>query len=112
MYAGIVLALLFLLPLGSTGVELLRSTDHFIPALLLKWLVFWGAGIRLLMAGSSQVFRPRYTANLLGLQHDDAIMPIRELGFANTAMGVIGTMSLFLWTWRFPAAVMAVLFYG
>lgn len=111
MYTTIVLVLLFVLPLGSTAVELLRSTDHFLPALLLKWFVFWGVGVRLLMAGVSQMTRPRYTAQLLGLEGDDTL-PIRELGFANTAMGLVGSLSLALWTWRFPVAVMGVVFYG
>lgn len=112
MYTVIVLVLLFVLPLGSTGIELLRSTDHFLPALLLKWFVFWGVGVRLLMAGVSQMTRPRYTADLLGLKGDDTLFPIRELGFANTAMGLVGSLSLALWTWRFPVAVMGVVFYG
>lgn len=112
MYTLIVLSLLFILPAGCAAVQHLQSAEHFLPALLNKWFIFWGAGIRLLMAGGSQVFRPRYTANLLGLQGDDVQMPIRELGFANLAIGVAGALSVVLWSWRFPVGVIAIVFYG
>jgi hypothetical protein len=116
MYTIAILALLFVLPLASTGLDILRAaapaTSYYLPAVLLKWFVFWGVGVRLLAAGYSRMTQPRRTADLLGLKHDDALFPIRELGFANTAMGLVGAMSVLFWTFRLPSGVMGAVFYG
>ncbi|MOA50332.1 hypothetical protein D3C78_1733370 [compost metagenome] len=64
-------------------------------ALVAKWFVFWSVGWRLLLAGFKQIVQPRYTANvILGLKTDEALILVRELGFANVAMGVLGVLSL------------------
>ena len=114
MYRTTVLSLLFLLPILSTAIQWFMPgpEPYVLPALALKWFVFWGVGVRLLLAGFSQWLRPQNTAQLLGLQHEDALFPIRELGFANIALGVLGTVSVMVWSWRFPAAVAGVVFYG
>jgi hypothetical protein len=68
------------------------------------WWVFWGVGIRLLSAGISQIFRPRFTSkNILGIDAPEADQLVQELGFANTAMGLAAVFSSF-WTGWAPAA--------
>jgi hypothetical protein len=37
---------------------------------------------------------------------------VRELGFANTAIGSIGIASLFFRDWEFPIAVVGIIFYA
>jgi hypothetical protein len=78
-----------------------------------KWFVFWMVGIRLLAAGLRQITQPEYTARtILKLTGNDALVVIRELGFANVAMGVLGTTSLLFADWRSAAAVVGGAFYG
>ncbi len=113
MYRLTVLALLFILPIVSTAIQWFMPgpEPYLLPALALKWFVFWGVGVRLLLAGFSQWLQPQNTARILGLQHEDALFPIRELGFANIALGVLGAVSVMVWSWRFPAAVAGLIFY-
>ncbi|HVO62511.1 MAG TPA: DUF6790 family protein [Terriglobales bacterium] len=111
MYAVSVLALLLLLPLAAVGIELSRPHDVSLLSICLRWFVFWGVGVRLLTAGVSQIIRPRYTAEtILGLKGADAQFVVRELGFANTAMGVVGCLSLGLQSWQIPAGVAGAIF--
>ncbi len=89
------------------------STGAAIPLLPIKWLVFWAVGGRLFSAGIRQVTNPRYTAEIiLGLKTREPWIVVRELGFANIAIGTIGLTSLAFSTWRAPAAVAGSLFYG
>jgi len=69
--------------------------------------------LRLLLAGIRQILQPRYTAEtILGIKGDDALLLVRELGFGNLAIGVVGTLSLFFAGWVVPAALVGGLFYG
>ena len=64
-------------------------------------------GVRLFLAGVRQTLQPRYTAStLLGIKGEESLVLVRELGFANLAMGVIGILSLPLPGWV-PAASFA-----
>jgi len=112
MYVASVLALLLLLPVASVGIELSRPHEASLLSSCLHWFVFWGVGIRLLTAGFSQIIRPRYTAEtILGLKGEDAQFVVRELGFSNTAMGVVGCLSGVWKSWQIPAAVAGAIFY-
>jgi hypothetical protein len=112
MYVVIVVSFAIVLPVVSV------LTDHFstgtaIPLLLAKWLVFWAVGGRLFSAGIRQVSNPRYTAEvILGLKTKEPWIVVRELGFANIAIGTIGLASLAFNAWRAPAAVAGCLYYG
>jgi hypothetical protein len=113
MYYSIVAALMFVLPLLSIGVEAMHAAVLLTAALVAKWFVFWSVGLRLLLAGLRQTFQPEYTAReILGLKGDESLVLVRELGFANIAMGAVGTISLFLPTWRLPGALAGGLFYA
>ena len=116
MYLAIVALLLFVLPLTSVGIALGRP-DHA-PALMLavQWFTFWGVGVRLFLAGLRRIRRPRYTAEtILGIdpsQSAGALFVVRELGFANLSLGMIGIVSVGAPGWR-PAAISAgMLFYA
>lgn len=117
MYVAVVYALMLVFPLLSIIVELLVS-DHgpvsmnLIMALIGKWLVFWAVGVRLVLAGLRQISQPSYTAGkLLGIKDPASHMLVRELGFANTSIGIIGIFSLFATSWTVPAAVAGCIFY-
>jgi hypothetical protein len=78
-----------------------------------KWFVFWDAGIRLSIAGVRQIFQPDYTAvTIFGIAEPGADAIVRELGFANVAMGVIALVSLANSGWLVPSALIGALYYG
>jgi hypothetical protein len=114
MYFLVVAALMFVLPLASIVIE--TSLGHHAvaePILVGKWFVFWAVGVRLLMAGLRQIVQPRYTAEtILGITDPDSILIVRELGFANTAIGIVATGSIFFPGWVLPAAAAGAVFYG
>jgi hypothetical protein len=114
MYLFIVLAFMFVLPLGSGALELfLFNEGAFGLGVFLRWFVFWSVGLRLLLAGLRQIFQPRYTAeDVLGIKGDQVLFMVRELGFANCAIGIIGTLSLMERSWVEPAALLGGVFYA
>jgi hypothetical protein len=114
MYFWVVGALMFVLPVTSTVLDTaLRHHGILDAATVGKWFVFWAVGLRLLLAGLRQIIQPRYTAEtILGIKNPDAILIVRELGFANTALGVIGVVSIFVPTWIFPTALAGAIFYA
>ena len=114
MYASLVIALMLVVPIGCTLYEVFH-TNHgmFSFGILVQWLVFWAVGVRVLLAGFRQILQPRYTAEVvLGIKGDDCKRVIRELGFANVAIGCIGAWSLFSEGWLLPAAIAGAVFYG
>jgi hypothetical protein len=118
MYVPMIMALMAVIPLASAVLQLL-SGDHavlnaaVIIPIIAKWYVFWAVGVRLFIAGLRQMLQPRYTAEtILGVKGDDALMLVRELGFANTALGSVGLASIFAPSWVLPVAVAAAIFYA
>lgn len=114
MYVAQVLLLMLVVPLGSMLVEsdFLMSRGAPWP-LVGKWFVFWGVGVRLTLAGARQALDPRYTAErILGLRTSEAWLVIRELGFANLAIGIVAVGSIHAAGWLTPAAVAGSVFYG
>jgi hypothetical protein len=106
--------LMFLLPVISCAFEF-ALCDTALPfvAILGKWLVFWGVGVRLLLAGFRQIAQPSFTAQkILGVTDERAFLLVRELGFANTALGIFGVASIFMPTWVIPAALVGAIFLG
>ena len=77
-----------------------------------KWFVFWSVGWRLLLAGVRQIAQPEYTAReILGLKSAESWTVVRELGFGNLALGIVGVLSLWLPSWQLAAALGGGLFY-
>ncbi|MGA3157258.1 MAG: DUF6790 family protein [Steroidobacteraceae bacterium] len=114
MYFWMVGALMFAFPVTSTLLDtLLKHHGVLTAATTAKWFVFWAVGLRLLLAGLRQIIQPRYTAEtILGIKDPDAMLVVRELGFANTAFGVIGVVSIATHTWILPTATAGAIFYG
>jgi hypothetical protein len=114
MNVPIVVALLFVFPIASIVIDVAVDQQAvFGAAVVGKWFVFWAVGVRLLLAGVRQILQPRYTAEtILGLKNLDSLILVRELGFANTAIGSIGVGSLFAPSWVLPAAIAGTIFYG
>jgi hypothetical protein len=118
MYIPMVVILMLILPLVSVLAELLIGT-HAAPhasdlmAAVAKWYVFWAMGVRLLLAGARQTLQPGYTARtILGLEGTECLVLVREIGFANLAMGSIAVLSLYLPGWVIPAALAGGIYYG
>lgn len=112
MYFLSVLVLMLLAPAGSIAWEHLHGTA---PLMLLvgKWFVFWSVGVRLTLAGLRQQIQPRFTSKeIFGIESDDALPIVRELGVANLATGVVGVLSLIRPGFVLPVAIAAVIFYG
>ncbi len=114
MYASMVVALMLVVPIGCTLYEVLHfNHGAFAFSILLKWLVFWAVGVRLLLAGGRQMLQPGYTATVvLGIKGDECRRVIRELGFGNAAIGSLGIGSLFADGWLLPAATAGAVLYG
>ncbi|MBS0317974.1 MAG: hypothetical protein JSR49_12690 [Proteobacteria bacterium] len=113
MYYAIVGAFMLLLPLLSIAVESLFFGAPPDAALIAKWFAFWAVGWRLLLAGFKQIAQPRYTAHeILGLKSDESLILVRELGFANVAIGLLGVLSLWVPSWRLAGAFAGAVFYG
>jgi hypothetical protein len=114
MYAFVVIALMFVAPIGCTIFEVFQSNQGaFAFSILLKWFVFWAVGVRLLLAGLRQIIQPRFTAEvILGLESAESRVLVRELGFATTAIGCIAAGSLMSSTWLMPAAIAGTVLYG
>jgi uncharacterized membrane protein HdeD (DUF308 family) len=82
-------------------------------AVLGRWFVFWAVGIRLLLAGLRQIFRPEFTARqIFAFDSDDALTIIQELGVANLGAGVVGLVSVFMPGFVLPASLGGAIFYG
>lgn len=69
-----------------------------------KWFCFWVIGFGGISVGLMQALNPAYTANLLKVYAGDMIV-IRELGCAQTGIGIIGLLSIRFHSFRKPAAI-------
>jgi hypothetical protein len=113
MYFVLVILLLFIFPLASAIIEAALSA-HAVSIVFLegRWFVFWAVGIRLFIAGR-QVIKPQFTAEEIFDIHDRRSFAIvRELGFANLSMWLLGICSFFRPGWIVPAALVGGLYYG
>ena len=113
MYGVVIGALTVVLPVASIVIEAILAPGAGITGLVGKWFAFWAVGIRLLLAGVSQVMRPAATAQgILGIRDAGAGIVVQELGFANLSIGLLGAASLLVSSWVVPAAIAGGLFLG
>jgi hypothetical protein len=114
MYLVSVVLLLLVLPVASIATEALRAQGTADVMLLVgKWFVFWAVGVRLIIAGVRQVVQPQFTAeSIFAIKDRAALAIVREIGFGNLAMGVLGLASLARPGWLVPAAIVGGLYYG
>ena len=113
MYFLVIALFMLILPLASIAAEhawLHTSSD--LVALTGKWFAFWGVGMRLGIAGLRQAFNPAFTAQDVFEIDDTRVHPIvRELGFANLALGLLGLLAL-IPHWTTPAALAGGVFFA
>ena len=110
MYFLLVSLLMGVLPLASIVGEAGLRPDLAVAG---KWFVFWMVGARLFVAGLRQILQPRYTAEkILGLPGEANRVVVRELGFANLALGIGGLGSLAAPSWTPPLALVGGIFYA
>jgi hypothetical protein len=82
-------------------------------SLIGKWFVFWGVGVRLMLAGLRQIANPAFTADaIFGIKEKAALTIVQELGFGNLSIGLLGVLALARTEWIVPAAITGGLFYG
>jgi hypothetical protein len=114
MYALAVGLFMLVLPLASIAVEIsIGSAGAGAVVVIARWFVFWGVGARLFVAGLRQIVQPRFTAEtILGLKGEDVLVVVRELGFANVALGSLGLASVIAHGWVMAAALVGTIFYG
>ena len=93
MYLYFILATEWVLPLLAIGVEYRRQTGP-LPEIVGKWFLFCGVGVRLSVAGLSQILNPGFTAAMLHLDAGAHVI-VQELGFTNLLLGGIALLSLF-----------------
>jgi hypothetical protein len=113
MYILIVALTMLILPIGS--ILLARGANPGAPLINLigLWFVVWGVGARLGIAGIRQILKPEFTArNIFNLSGDGALVIVRELGFANLAIGIVGLLAWRFPTFVLPAAIYATIFYA
>ena len=112
MYYIVVLGLMLVLPALSIAAELFFMQGAGFWTLFGKWFVFWGIGAPLGLAGVRQMLNPAFTAkDIFEIDDPAAGKIVQELGFANSAIGLIALLSLAWPAWVAPAAVAGGLFY-
>ena len=96
MYLAVVVLLMAVLPIASIVAEsILARGGADLLWLIGKWFVFWSVGVRLMLAGLRQVFNPAFTAEtIFGVKEKAALTIVRELGFGNLSIGLLGVLSL------------------
>jgi hypothetical protein len=113
MYIAVVALTMFVLPVVSIAIHhTLVPAASLIP-LVGRWFVFWGVGVRLVLAGVRQLLQPKFTAKeIFGSNSGDVLPLVRELGVANVSMAAVALLSLAIPTFILPAAISASIFYG
>jgi len=114
MYYAIILLTMVVLPIASIVGEMSTTTGVVSFVLVsIKWFAFWAVGVRLLLAGVSQILRPGYTLKgILGIDEPRAHVIAQELGFANVSIGLAGLLSIVFSIWALPVAFIGGLFLG
>jgi hypothetical protein len=112
MYLAVVVLLMLVLPIASIAIDVATTHGALSLALIGRWFVFWSVGVRLFLAGLRQIIQPQYTARVIfHLKHDESRVVIRELGFANVAIGLVGCGSLIWRSWAPAGAIAGTVFY-
>src|ERR1700722_12046450 len=113
IYLVSILLFMVLLPIICVIIQWSAQGPTSAWPLMGKWFVFWSVGIRLFIAGLRQATKPAFTAReIFHFKSDDSFPIIKEIGFANISMGSVAILSLFLPSWRIPAAAAGGLYFG
>jgi hypothetical protein len=106
------LSLAIILPALSVLWNDLHEHESIGWELIGKWFIFYAVGIRLFTAGISQASNPAFTGSIFKMKTQESFVIIRELGFANIALGIMGILSVLNNNWRVLAAFTGGLFLG
>lgn len=114
MHLTVVVLTMLVLPAASVWIERWTGTGTApLWQLVGKWFVFWGVGVRLLIAGVRQIAKPELTATGIFGVTDKAAFPLaQELGFWNLTIGLIAIASIRRPDWVVPMAIAGMLFYA
>jgi len=113
MYLAMLLLLMLVLPVVSVVLEAAVFGSADLPFLIGKWFVFWGVGLRLLLAGIKQAAQPSFTAEKIFGISDAKVLPlVQEIGFGNLAIGLLGIATILQPAWIAPAAVVGCVFFA
>lgn len=78
-----------------------------------KWFVFSGIGLRLFVAGVKQAINPSFTAKEIFRINEERSLPlVREVGFSNISLGLLGILSVFAIKFRLAAAISGSVYFG
>lgn len=106
-----IILIMVVMPAICIVIELLRSKSGLSLNVVIKWILFWTVGIRSLSAGLVQLIHPQYTAEtIFHLTGNEFYIFIRELGVANTAIGLSAIISFKMINWRVPVAFISFIF--
>jgi hypothetical protein len=112
-YLSSVVLSMLVFPIMSIGIDYRYHADTTLINLIGKWFVFWGIGIRLLLAGLRQVANPMFTLEeVFHIKSTEGRLIVRELGFANICFGVTGILSIFIPGWIAAAGFIGGLYMG
>lgn len=114
MHLTVVVLTMLVLPAASVLIERWTGAGTApLWQLIGKWFVFWGVGVRLLIAGARQIVKPEMTATGIFGVTDKAAFPLaQELGFWNFTIGLIAIASIRRPDWVVPMAIAGMLFYA
>jgi hypothetical protein len=113
MYYVITWGLMVVIPAISVLIEQVMTPGADLLLLIAKWFVFWGIGIRLLIAGIRQVLQPAFTARTIFRMEDpSAEKLVIEIGFGNLAIGLVASLSLLWPAFVVPLGLTGGLFLG
>ncbi|WP_051560500.1 DUF6790 family protein [Clostridium beijerinckii] len=114
LYEISVIIFFILLPVIASTVNILINRSEISPfSLIFKWFVFSGVGLRLFTAGLKQSINPSFTAKeIFKVNEEKSFRIVREVGFANISLGLIGILSLPFLEFRLAAAVAGGLYFG
>lgn len=111
MYEISVIAFFYILPVISITAECFYNNSPF-TSIVVKWVLFWGVGMRLFTCGLKQSVQPAFTANSIFEMKDEKAYPVvRELGSANLSMGLCGILSVFYGGFRGAVWVAGLTYY-
>jgi hypothetical protein len=112
MYLASIVVLLLVAPVVSVAADIALCGGELTP-LIGKWFVFWAVGVRLCLSGLRQVMQPQFnTEGIFRIKDPASHAIVREVGFANLSMGVLGVFSLAAGRLVWPGALVGGLYYG
>jgi hypothetical protein len=114
LYLLSVLMLTLILPIISILVEVVTARQApDLWNLVGRWFVFSAVGVRFVTAAVRQVVNPSFTAEeILRIHSKKSHAIVRELGFANFCLGLVGMLSLLVPEWCTAAALGGGLYMG